>query len=327
MHTSLHYLFHSGKNSKALYYMHAALSQLIPDSRYQQRLEDELDQCSQLYDPDYIADRVNYYCHPCSTSLGATASKIGLFQRRGHNSTYYFDSKEIVRWFNPDLYWDYLFGDNRAIPTTPKIVKSRNLCENNGNAVLLKLNKCRHFVYLNDSIRFEDKADIAVYRGQIGTRENRIRFVNQFAGHPRIDAANTLAKGNLIATNPDGKATSPRLSLYDHLKYRFIMALEGNDVASNLKWIMSSNSLAVMPRPTCETWFMEGRLQPNVHYVEIRDDYADLIEKMDYYSNHPDEARAITKAANAYTSQFKDERRERYIGLLVMQKFLQTLQP
>jgi hypothetical protein len=40
----------------------------------------------------------------------------------------------------------------------------------------------------------------------------------------------------------------PKISIYDHLKYRYIMSLEGNDVASNLKWIMSSNSIAVTPR-------------------------------------------------------------------------------
>ena len=69
------------------------------------------------------------------------------------------------------------------------------------------------------------------------------------------------------------------ISLYDHLAYKFIVALEGNDVASNPKWIMFSNSVAVMPKPRFETWFMEGRLIPNYHYVEIRDDYADLTEK------------------------------------------------
>ena len=64
--------------------------------------------------------------------------------------------------------------------------------------------------------------------------------------------------------------TKPHISMYDHLNYKFILAIEGYDVATNLKWIMSSNSLAVMPRPTYETWFMEGTLIPGYHYVEIR---------------------------------------------------------
>ena len=61
------------------------------------------------------------------------------------------------------------------------------------------------------------------------------------------------------------------------------MALEGIDVASNLKWVMSSNSIAVMPRPTCETWFMEGTLIPDYHYIEIKPDFSDLEERLNQY--------------------------------------------
>lgn len=320
MRSSLQYLLRSGKNSKGIYYLNAFVQSLIPDAWFRQRLQKELDDCSQRYDADYIAERVNYYCHALE-SVAPDAPCLSDFHRKGHSSAYYFDSKEIVRWFSPQERWNYLFGDIRDIPDTPTVVKSRNICDNNGNSVLLNLDKCRHFVFLNDKKAFHDKKDIAIFRGQVGTRENRILFMEKFANHPRINAANTIAKGGLFSGNPDGKATSPRLSLYEHLDYRYIMALEGNDVASNLKWIMSSNSLAVTPRPTCETWFMEGRLKPNVHYVEIRDDFADLIEKMDYYSNHIEEAESIIHNANQYTEQFKDLRRERYIALLVMQRY------
>ena len=327
MRTSLHYLLHSGKNAKWPYYLLAGVRELVPDAIMRRRLAHELEACSKLYDEGYIADRVDYYCKLTSpTALHDNAPRLADFHKRGNGSTYFFDSREIVRWFDPELRWQYLFGDVRDIPDSPTIVKSRNLTDNNANSVLLKLDKLRHFVYLRDTMDFARKDDLAIYRGQIGTRENRIRFVNMYCQHPRVDAANTLAKGGLLADNPDGKPTAPRLSLYDHLRYRYIMCLEGNDVASNLKWVMSFNSLAVMPRPTCETWFMEGRLQPDVHYVEIRPDFADLIEKMDYYSTHIDEARTIASNANAYVNQFRDLRRERYIALRVMQKYFDLCQ-
>ena len=111
------------------------------------------------------------------------------------------------------------------------------------------------------------------------------------------------------------------MTLFEHLDYKFVICLEGNDVASNLKWVMSSNSLAVMPRPTCETWFMEGRLIPNVHYVEIKPDYSDLRERLQYYIEHPEEAEAIIKNANEYVAQFKDNKREKLISLLVVDKY------
>ena len=103
--------------------------------------------------------------------------------------------------------------------------------------------------------------------------------------------------------------------------YKFILALEGNDVASNLKWIMSSNSIAVMPRPTCETWFMEGTLIPDYHYIEIKPDFSDLEERLNYYIEHVDESLEIIRHAHEYVSQFKDKRRENLISLLVLDKY------
>ena len=315
------YFFHSGKNSKAGYYLKAGFRDLIPDSLFRHRLKGELEACRRLYDGDYVADRVDYYCRLSAKSpLGDQAEAIGAL-RRTHGSTYYFDSRELLQWFDPQLRWCHLFGDVRDIPSVPTVVKSRSLCPDNANSVLLKLDKCRHFVYLHDRKPFEAKADRAIFRGQVGTRENRIRFCNLFEGNARVDVANTMANGSIFDSNDTTRLTAPRMSLYEHLDYRYIMALEGNDVASNLKWVMSSRSLAVMPRPTCETWFMEGRLVPGVHYVEVKPDYSDLEAQMDYYSSHPAEAKEMARQANSYVRQFRDSRRERYIGLLVMRKY------
>ena len=101
------------------------------------------------------------------------------------------------------------------------------------------------------------------------------------------------------------------------------MALEGVDVASNLKWVMSSNCIAVMPRPTYETWFMEGTLIPNYHYIEIKPDYSDLMERIEYYNSHIDEAKAIIKHANEYVRQFRNKHREDLISFMVLAKYFE----
>ena len=320
MNTTLQYKLHSGKNSKAGYYMVVGLRDLLPDSYFRGRLEDELRRCAAIYDADYIADRVDYYCQLREhVTLSANAEPIGRLQRKGNPSTYYYDSREALQWFNPALRWHYLFGDVRDIPAEPTVVKSRAIGVDNTNSVILKLDRCRHFVYIHDHLQLEQKDDRAIFRGHIGTRENRALFCRMYADNPRIDAADTIP--GATEGHKHTNQMKPMLSFYEHLHYRYIMALEGNDVASNLKWIMSSHSAAVMPKPTCETWFMEGRLQPNVHYVEIRPDFADLDEKMDFYSSHLDELKTIVANANSYVEQFRDSRRERYIALLVMQKY------
>ncbi len=113
------------------------------------------------------------------------------------------------------------------------------------------------------------------------------------------------------------------MSIEEQLTYKFLLAIEGNDVATNLKWAMSSNSLVLMSKPTCETWFMEGRLEAGIHYVEVADDYSDLIEKMEYYIAYPEKAESIIKNAHAWVDQFRDQKRERLISLLVAKKYFE----
>lgn len=107
MRSSINYLLHSGKNSKLLYYLNAYARELIPDSLFRKRLQQELECCASLYDAAYIADRVDYYCH-ATESIAPDATPLSSFHRTGHSSVYYFDSHEIVRWFNPDFHWKYL---------------------------------------------------------------------------------------------------------------------------------------------------------------------------------------------------------------------------
>jgi hypothetical protein len=76
-----------------------------------------------------------------------------------------------------------------------------------------------------------------------------------------------------------------------------------------------------MIKPKFETWFMEGTLIPNYHYVLLKDDYSDIQEKMDYYDKNPTEALKIIKNANNYVEQFKDKNREKIISLLVLKKY------
>ena len=129
------------------------------------------------------------------------------------------------------------------------------------------------------------------------------------------------ASTNYTEAHPNWQAE--KMTIGEHLDYKFVMSLEGNDVASNLKWVMSSNSIAVTPRLTCETWFMEGTLKPNYHYIEVNDDFSNLEERLQYYIDHPEEAEAIIKHAHEYVDQFRDKEREKLISLLVLKKYFE----
>ena len=236
--------------------------------------------------------------------------------RRGVKTAYFFDTYEFTRWFSDRLLWNTVPGDVTTVPDVPSIVKSRPICGDNANSVLLNLDKVRHFIFLRDDIPFRKKSDKAIFRLAITRRPHRERFMRMYFGSECCDAGISTPRPEYPP-----EWTKPHISMYDHLNYKFILAIEGYDVATNLKWIMSSNSLAVMPRPTYETWFMEGTLIPGYHYVEIRPDYSDLEERMRYYIEHPDEAEAIIAHAHEYVAQFRDRRREKIISLLVLQNY------
>ena len=176
------------------------------------------------------------------------------------------------------------------------------------------MDKVRHFDFVHDRLSYQSKKDQIVWRGP-AYQLWRIEFLNRWFGQPRCDIGRT-------DKNSDGiHQLKPWMSVTEQLKYKFILSIEGNDVATNLKWIMSSNSLCFMTRPTKEPWFMEGLLKPNYHYVMLKNDYSDLLEKMNYYLAHEDEALAIIDNAHKWVAQFQNPRDEEIVSLLVLQKY------
>jgi Glycosyl transferase family 90 len=76
--------------------------------------------------------------------------------------------------------------------------------------------------------------------------------------------------------------------------------LEGNDVASGLKWALLSQSVVLMPVPRHTSWAMEEWLEPWIHYIPLQEDAADVEEKMAWVLEHEEEARAIAYASTLW---------------------------
>lgn len=305
------------KNSKALFLLRGMSRLLLPGWITRKQQPHILNALDGMTRAD-VEERVNYYCKELPTfSVGADAAHFSQlsFQKR---SAYYFDFQEVIRYFRPTNRFYYVFGDVIDVPPTPAFVKSRPIAGENRNGVLLKLNKVRHFTFVKDDVPFEQKKDMLVWRGKAGVI-GRVEFVRKYFGNPLFDIGQT--------NPPDASGQTEwqkgYMSIADQLLYKCILSIEGFDVASNLKWIMSSNSLCFMKKPRYETWFMEGRLIPGIHYVEVRDDYGDLEEKVRYYTSHHGEALAIIRKANDYCNQFVDNKQERLISLLVMKKYFE----
>ncbi|MEG2150546.1 MAG: glycosyl transferase family 90 [Bacteroidaceae bacterium] len=313
------YKFNSGKNPKWRYYLVNLLRYISLKYFCRIRLNRELKKLFTRKDKEYIVGRVDYYNKLLpNTFLPLEAQKLAAHKFKKKRTVYFFDTYEFTRWFPQSLRWCYCFGDITEIPLVPSILKSRPIQGDNANSVLLNLDKVRHFIFLNDKIPFSKKINKIIFRGKVVDKPRRIAFMEEYFTHPMCDLGDVSKPSKLPSVWRTEKKT-----LWDHLRYKFILALEGNDVASNLKWVMSSNSIAVMPKPIYETWFMEGKLIANYHYIEIKEDYSDLEERLNYYIEHEDEALLIIEHAHEYVEQFKDKKRERMISLLVLQKYFE----
>jgi len=304
------------------YYVTNTLAMGIPDAWYRRRGRSLLAAVTEA-EMAQLADRLVYYNRLDSPfSLPGDALRSADLHWTGQ-TTYFFDLNAVLRYFPRDRRVAYVFGDVTQVPAVPSFVKSRPIAGDNRNAVLLRLNQIRHFIFIHDPIPFRRKKDRLVWRGKAKRQPQRLALLANYQNHPRCDVGDT---------GPDrrGRPTwRPFMSIRDQLRHKFVLSLEGNDVGTNLKWIMSSNSLCLTTRLHYETWFMEGRLVAGRHFVQLEDDLDDLDERICYYLGHPDEAEAIIREAQAYVAQFLDPERERLLSLLVAQKYfqLQDVQP
>lgn len=268
-----------------------------------------------------LESRVDYCCRLTQkTPLPENARilKDHTFRKKDVHSAYFFDTNEYTRYFPADMKWLHQDGDVTWLFDYPTIVKSRPIGDNNVNSVLINQDKTRHFLFINDPFRWEDKEERVIFRGDAKGKPNRKLFLEKFIDHPMCDVRDTTRKD---PDCPPEWRTDRMMSIYEHLKYKYIMSLEGNDVASNLKWVMSSNSIAVMPMPKYETWYMEGTLIPDWHFICIKPDYSDFEEKIAWYNSHPDQAKAIISHAHDYVRQFTDKKFEKLVSIAVFDKY------
>ncbi|GAD19140.1 glycosyl transferase family 90 [Helicobacter fennelliae] len=270
--------------------------------------------------------------------------------QKGVSSVYYYDSYEWTRYFNDEFLWCYEFGDVNYYLDAPSITKTRPIdsqvkshinpkaesskelkidsqieskldskldsayAQSNQNSILFKLEKYRHFCFLKDNIDFDDKQDVLFFRGA-AYQNHRVDFLQKYFNDSLCDLGHT---GN---PSVHKQWLKPKISIKEHLKYKFLLSLEGNDVASNLKWILSSNSACVMPMPKYESWFMESKLVPDYHFICIADDYSNLKEKLAFYIANPNKAKEIIHNAHQFCAQFMDKQVEDALSLLVLRKY------
>ena len=315
----------NSRRRKLLYYLYyTPLVYFFPSIISRMRLKSILNNSVQ---EKYIESRVGYYFKKTSnfkvSNKGKNSSELfwNQFFKNKQNS-HFIDFYMLLQFFNKKNKVDFIYSVKDYIcsdiakenPPYPIFVKSRPIGSDNQNSILLKLNQVKLFHFINDTKKFEHKKNQAVWRGDIRNNSIREYFVKNFYTTPLFDIGQTSPRKDV----PWMKSF---MSINDQLNYKFIFCLEGKCISTNLYWAMSSNSVCVMPKPKYESWFMEGKLEHGVHYIQVKDDFSDAEEKIEFYRNKNDKCLEIIDNANKFVRQFKDLKQERLIQLLILKQY------
>ena len=218
------------------------------------------------------------------------------------------------------------FGDINIKMNKYCFTKSRPVDLINNFNILLNLNTQRHWEGLEDvnnfDIPFDKKNNKIIWRGNT-TGKKRVKFVEKYQNHQNQNI--DIKFSNLCQNVINNNYILSKLSIKEQLQSKFLISIEGNDVATNLKWILYSNSVVIMPRPIISSWIMEDTLIPGTHYIEINSDYSDLEEKYNWCLNNLEECKKIAKNGKKYIEQFLDKENEEKITNKVIEIYYKTI--
>ncbi len=257
---------------------------------------------------------------------------------------YIREAQELFRSVDPAAVFAVYPGDSRSRFKYPTIVKSRLTADRDSPCVLLPLGRKRHWKDLaevNSNDRpYRTKDNRVVWRGATtgsfttwnGAVPYSARFhVASLGRKPDFD----IGYSKIVQITPETsdlpasalhERLLPPLTMADQLQSKFLLSLEGNDVATGLKWMLLSNSVVLMPHPTCETWACEGELVPFEHYVPVRDDLSDLDRVHDWCLAHEAQCEDIAQNATTFMSRFLDPDTEKALCRAVIAEYLSQTQ-
>ena len=215
-----------------------------------------------------------------------------------------------------ERFCQYQFGDVDFTFEQATFTKSRPISNDNANSVLLPFDSIRHLTFIKDSQKFQTKNNTAIWRGA-AYQPHRKLFLEATHGLSNVNIADTAIK----AQSTFRSKPASYLSFKKQLANKFIFAIEGNDVASNLKWVMGSNSIPIMPKPKYETWFCESFLVAGQHYIEVKPDFSDVQEVVDYYLRNSKLAAEINKESKEYAANFRNRKRMFELARVVADRY------
>ena len=168
---------------------------------------------------------------------------------------------------------------------------------------------------LRDDIPWKKKKDVAFWRGALtGAREKfdrkvmsdeevcdripRCRLVMLHDKSKLVDARLTRVVDVPMDDLPNAKLFTKgnkKMTYKEQLQYKALIVMEGNDLATGLRWSLLSRSVVMMPPPERTSWAMEEWLEPWTHYIPLHRNLTNVEEMVQWMRDNDKEARQIAE--------------------------------
>ncbi|KAL0985529.1 hypothetical protein UPYG_G00158110 [Umbra pygmaea] len=153
-------------------------------------------------------------------------------------------------------------------------------------------------VQANTGPPWREKNTTAFWRGR-DSRKERLELVKLARAHPdMVDAAFT----NFFFFKHDESLYGPlvkHVSFFDFFKYKYQINIDGTVAAYRLPYLLAGNSV-VLKQDSAYYEHFYNELRPWEHYIPVRADLADLLEKIQWSRQHDEEARKIALAGQQF---------------------------
>ncbi len=224
--------------------------------------------------------------------------------------------------------------------SAPTFTKCANISAWLSNRCILPLKRERHLGMINKvdgaDRNFNEKDDKIVWRGAttglfqakpgVADHSSRFYVAKRWEALSKYDIGFTRVvqpnnRNTDIKISDLQKMTKEFLGIKQQLKSKFIISLEGVDIASGLRWMLYSKSVVIMPDPRCESWYCERFLRPFQHYVPVKHDLSDIDDVYDWCLNHGAKCEEIAMNGRAFVESLLDRSREDRLARMVVDEY------
>ena len=170
-------------------------------------------------------------------------------------------------------------------------------------------------ISINDTTPFKNKSNKLIWRGGSTGDEEIEKNIRYHVVSKNINKSNEIDVGfshfcqSVYENNKKSFSNllKNNVSREEQLNYKFILNLEGNDVASSFPWVLASNCCPLHNYPfKYESYIFGKELIPYVHFVPIKNDGSDLQSQLKWCFENMDKCEEIAYNGKKYMEQYLD---------------------